>query len=490
MGTSEIRVGLLSGVSIIKLRSREGLLVKGQGLSLSCNELEILTDEIFPVKRLYRVFTDDFERLEDALDAALKSDESPIRGAVEVGREIEPYAHWGYHNAGFWTFAGEFNGEEEALSFARYLEEKGGKPWIKSELRGNCPGKAKVITEKGEFEAELPLDIIPSGDKTLVLNMPVGEGFHWEHREDLHYRGSFEVLGTPGGGFYLVNRIPLEDYLKSVVSSEMGEAPLEALKAQAIAARNTLLSTLKRHHYFDPFDICATDHCQVYLGVKGENEMSSRAVEETSGEILVFDGRICDTRFAKVCGGITENFEHVWGGKGLDYLISHRDNDSDGLLLRTEEDVRNFIDVPPPSFCSDHELFRWKIRMERGKLESILKEKTGTSLELVDIVPVKRGASGRIIEIKLIGKERELIIRGELRIRNALSESHLFSSLFYVVKLGENDGLPDAFEFRGGGFGHGVGMCQIGAIGMARKGYNYHEILAHYYPGTELVKVE
>ena len=464
--------------------------MKGHGLSLSCKELEIHTDETFPVKRLYRVFTDDFERLEDALDTALKSDESPIRGAVEVGRGIEPYVHWGYHNAGFWAFAGEFDGEEEALSFARHLEEKGERPWIKSELRGNCPDKVKVITEKGELEAELPLDIIPSGDKTLVLDLPVGEGFHWEHRENLHYRGSFEVLGTPGGGLYLVNRVSLEDYLKSVVSSEMGEAPLEALKAQAIAARNTLLSTLKRHHYYDPFDICATDHCQVYLGVKGENEMSSRAVEETSGEILVFEGKICDTRFAKVCGGVTENFEQVWGGKSIDYLISHRDSDSNGLLLRTEEEVRNFIDDPPPSFCSDHELFRWKIKVDRKKLESIVKEKTGTSLELIDIIPVRRGASGRIIEIKLIGKERELIIRGELRIRNALSESHLYSSLFYVVKLGEKDGLPDAFEFRGGGFGHGVGMCQIGAIGMARMGYNYREILAHYYPGTDLIKVE
>jgi len=464
--------------------------VQSRDRSIRCRKLEIHSDGVFPVKRLYRVFTDDFERLEDALDAALKSDESPIRGAVEVGREIEPYSRSGYHNTGFWAFAGEFEGEEEALSFARHLEEKGKRPWINSELRGNSPGKVEISTEKGEFEFELPLKILPAGDGATVLDVPVGEGFHWEHRENLPYRGSFEVLGTPGGGLYLINTVSLEDYLKSVVSSEMGEAPLEALKAQAVAARNTLLSTLKRHHYYDPFDICATDHCQVYLGVKGENAMSSRAVEETCGEILVLDGKICDTRFAKVCGGITENFENVWGGEGRDYLISHRDSDSDRLVLHSEEEVRNFIDDPPPSFCSDHELFRWKVRVERKKLESIVKKKMGTALELVAIEPVKRGASGRITEIKLIGTKRELIIRGELRIRKALSESHLFSSLFYVVRLGEKDGLPDAFEFRGGGFGHGVGMCQIGAIGMARKGYNYREILAHYYPGTELVKVE
>ena len=331
---------------------------------------------------------------------------------------------------------------------------------------------------KLRFAGEL-IDLVPQRDGALRF-------------AGRRYRGFLRCYrrGSPAG-LVVVNVVKMESYLASVVGAEMPASFRQsALEAQAVAARNTLLSTLKRHHYYDPFDICATDHCQVYLGVKGENAMSSRAVEETCGEILVLDGKICDTRFAKVCGGITENFENVWGGEGRDYLISHRDSDTDELVLHNEEEVRNFIDDPPPSFCSDHELFRWKVRVDRKKLESIVRKKMGTALELVAIEPVKRGASGRITEIKLIGTKRELIIRGELRIRKALSESHLFSSLFYVVRLGEKDGLPDAFEFRGGGFGHGVGMCQIGAIGMARRGYNYREILAHYYPGTELVKVE
>ncbi len=491
MASSNVKVGILENTRIIELASHPALRVISGSKIIDISGKPVVfrspgEKQLFP---LYRVFIEDVLRLEDAIDAALKADDYPIRGAVGVGKDIEPYASAGFTNKGFWAFAGEFRAEEEANDFANTLKKKGYRPWIAREVRGETSETVFLNVGGDEIELHLPLRIeARNNDPLEVLNVPVGKGFHWEHKENLKYRGYFEVHGVPGGTLTLVNVLPLEDYLKSVVGSEMGEAPLEALKAQAIAARNTLLSTIKRHHYGDPFDICATDHCQVYLGIKAETPKTIKAVEETSGEILVYNGRICDTRFAKVCGGITESFENVWGGIPVDYLVSKRDYKGEPLTI-DEESIRSYIDNPPDSFCSSHELFRWKVVYTREELEEIIERKLGRKVKLLDLVPLKRGRSGRIRELKIVTENGDIVIEGELKIRWALSSSHLYSSLFYPVIDRDSSGKPVKVTLKGGGFGHGVGMCQIGAIGMAMQGFSYRDILLHYYTGVEIKKV-
>ncbi|MDD5243852.1 MAG: SpoIID/LytB domain-containing protein [Syntrophorhabdaceae bacterium] len=373
-------------------------------------------------------------------------------------------------------------------------------------------------------------------DSTFTLfHVTIGISFHWERTEDQTFHGDLVLRSREDGTMAVINEIPLEDYLKSVISSEMsGAAPIEFLKTHAIMSRSWLLSTLDRkketkkrsvtavkitanedevvrwyeQEDHDIYDVCADDHCQRYQGItKIVSGNAEAAVRETSGTVIMHQNKICDARYYKACGGITEDFCTAWGDREIPYLVSITDAPAQFNPVRTEEDAFAWIFSKPEAYCNtddagllvkilpdfDREtkgFFRWKVEYTREEIEDILREKSGFDFgTLMEITPLRRGPSGRISRLKIVGSKRAMVVGKELEIRRWLSRSHLYSSAFIVTMEGSSRGKADRFIFHGAGWGHGVGLCQIGAAVMANKGFSAEQILIHYFPGVELRKL-
>ena len=359
-----------------------------------------------------------------------------------------------------------------------------------------------------------------------LFNVTIGNRFHWERSEDQTYRGDLILRLRDDGTICGINQIPLEDYLKSVISSEMNaEAPIEFLKVHAILSRSWLLAGLDREKTgkmsagktaqkegevirwydredHDLFDVCGDDHCQRYQGItKIASEQVEEAIRETSGMVITCQDEICDARYSKACGGITENFETAWDDKRVPYLRSVSDASTPHDPIGTEEEASAWILSKPDAYCNtkdphflerilpdvDREtkdFFRWRLEYLRKELEEILQEKTGFDFgTLKEIVPISRGPSGRISRLKIVGSKRSMVVGKELEIRRWLSDTHLYSSAFIVKPE------ADRFVFYGAGWGHGVGLCQIGAAVMAAQGFSAEGILKHYFSGVEIKKI-
>ncbi|MDQ7053497.1 MAG: SpoIID/LytB domain-containing protein [candidate division KSB1 bacterium] len=357
---------------------------------------------------------------------------------------------------------------------------------------------------------EFPLSYrFPSGsliitDRFALLDVPVGEGFHWADTLNLVYRGKLQFLINRNNKLTAVNVLPIETYLRGVVPAEMNPGfPLEALKAQAVAARSQVLEKIARNQAHEDFDICATVHCQVYRGLVRESESSNQAVRETSGMVLFFGDKILDAVYSGVCGGHTENNESMWAGNPQPALRGIFDGKGrpdllDGML-RSEERVRRWIDSKPPVYCNtlDDDIptaldytkkyFRWQETLKREELEASIRKATGQLFgQLQDLQVVERGVSGRATRLRVIGTGATFDIDRELTIRRALKEKTLYSTCFVIEKHNGTNGLPASFTFRGAGWGHGVGMCQTGAAGMALQGMTFDQILKHYYQGVKI----
>jgi stage II sporulation protein D len=337
------------------------------------------------------------------------------------------------------------------------------------------------------------------------------------------------------GTFSVINIIEVEIYLKSVIASEMSaEAPFELLKAHAITSRSWLVAMLERQQKFRGvsvykqqsfetadeiirwydredhvfFDVCADDHCQRYQGItKIISKSVTKAIEATRGTFLVAGHEVCDSRFSKACGGRTELFENCWEETPISYLQSVSDSSMDYPPMLDEVNAERWFNSSPDVYCNttngkmlqhvlpsyDQEttdFFRWKVEYSREQLEEILSMKSGIDFGTVmDFIPIKRGPSGRIVQLKIVGSNRTMIVGKELEIRRWLSKSHLYSSAFIVNIERDVNGLPVNFIFHGAGWGHGVGLCQIGAAVMASKGFTAEEIVKHYFKGAELKKL-
>lgn len=351
-----------------------------------------------------------------------------------------------------------------------------------------------------EFASSEP--IILSGERITLHRLPVGTGFHWATQEDRDYPGEIILQVGSDGRLVVINKLPLETYLQGVVPTEMPAGfPLEALKAQAVAARSEVLAKLGWVHTTDPFDLCADVHCQAYSGLSKRDPATDRAVAETLGEVLMSDEDIVDAVYSAVCGGHGESAEHAWGGEGKPYLKG--EYDGEGSLkrygrLNREDAARRFIDANPATFCNANrgrivpamnytqKYFRWEQTFSQQEIRMTLERHSGRSVgEILELEPLKRGDSGRITQLRVEGRTGSYLLEGELAIRRALSATTLWSSCFYVIKdrLGA---VPQRFTLKGAGFGHGVGMCQTGAAGMALRGAKYKSILSHYYSGSRI----
>jgi len=329
---------------------------------------------------------------------------------------------------------------------------------------------------------------------------------------DAHLQGR---VGIPdrfridkNGRLTAINVLTLEEYIKGVVPGEMSaNFPLEALKAQAIAARTFFLFNFGRVHANEPFDVCATVHCQAFVGTKANNAKVEKAVRETRGVVVLQNGELCTTPFSAMCGGHTENSENVWIGGPQSHLRGVFDVLNAGPIesrfdLSNEQNARTWIESLPTVFCNVQKngnpeyaayakkFFRWQVAMSRSELEKNIENYSGKKFgSLVDLVPVSRGVSGRIIELRIVGTKDSFTIGKELRIRKALSPNTLYSACFVIDKKDVSGKLADEFIIKGAGWGHGVGMCQIGAALMAEKGGDAKTILQHYYSGTQIKRL-
>ncbi len=363
-----------------------------------------------------------------------------------------------------------------------------------------------------------------------LQDVTIGIGFHWERHEDQRFRGVLRLF-VDDGRLTAVNIVPVEEYLTSVISSEMSAtASPELLKAHAVISRSWLLANLQHDGGVQPtrqeteggtlvwyerdahtrFDVCADDHCQRYQGITRASTPAVRqAVAATRGEVLAYGGRICDARFSKCCGGALEEFATCWADTPHPYLRRKRDWPSAALPDLTQEaEAERWIRSAPDAFCHttdakilrqvlnnyDQEtadFYRWRVEYAQDELASLIRRRSGTDYGgIVDLQLVARGTSGRLWQLRIVGTKRTAVIGKELEIRRTLSPTHLYSSAFVVDKAGgcTPDGLPRQFVLTGAGWGHGVGLCQIGAAVMGEQGYGYADILRHYYPGADLEK--
>ena len=343
----------------------------------------------------------------------------------------------------------------------------------------------------------------------LLKNVRIGIGFHWDRTEDQLFEGQLQIRHNPDGTETAINILDVEDYLTSVITSEMSAtSSLELLKAHAVISRSWVLRPIlnpaqptvqptdtdpNRHiTWYERdahigFDVCADDHCQRYEGITRRDQHPEaaqrvrQAIDATRGQVLTYDGQICDTRFYKSCGGRTELFENAWAPIHYRYLESVECpycNTHDKAILAQ---VLNDYDLETQDF------YRWQVQYTRQELSDIIRERSGIDFgEITALHPIKRGPSYRIYELEIVGTKRTMVIGKELEIRKWLSRSHLYSSAFDITCTPADQRSQDIFTLHGRGWGHGVGLCQIGAAVMAQQGFDYQQILSHYFPHSQL----
>lgn len=430
---------------------------------------------------------------------------------------------------------------------------------IEFELHGDFKSYGMRQTFSGKFTAEVKDDRIvcrgdeekieisdeitfepqnPSVESFLLKEVTIGVKFHWERKEKERFTGQLK-LKKDEGKITAINILPIESYLVSVISSEMSaKSSLQLLKAHAIISRSWLLSQIEKSRLLKTekqsyassfeseaehikwygredhklFDVCADDHCQRYQGItKVFTEGARQAVKQTAGVVLVSGQDICDTRYSKSCGGISESFGNVWEPVNYDYLSSIVDYkfepENYNRDFSNELNARKWIKNNPPAFCNtkdkkilsqvlldyDQEttdFYRWKVEYTQQEIAALISGNTGIDFgDILDLVPLERGDSARLIKLKITGSKKTLTIGKELEIRRVLSKSHLYSSAIVITKENIENGVPQKFILNGAGWGHGVGLCQIGAAVMAAKGYQFDEILMHYFHNAKLNKI-
>lgn len=365
-----------------------------------------------------------------------------------------------------------------------------------------------------------------------LKDVVIGINFHWERKENQVFQGSLKLI-VENNLITAINVLGVEDYLTSVISSEMSaNASLELLKAHAVISRSWLLAQIEKNKeivaskqtysafteteteiikWYDredhtSYDVCADDHCQRYQGITRASsnvEIVKQAIVETRGEVLEYDNKICDARFSKCCGGVVEEFQNCWEDVKHPYLIKLRDakNSKDFPDLTIEAESLRWIAERPAAFCNTQDkkilsqvlnnydqettdFYRWKVTYSQAELSKLVHERSGIDFGIIeDLIPIARGTSGRLTKLKIVGSKRTITIGKELEIRRTLSTSHLYSSAFLVKKEDAN------FTLIGAGWGHGVGLCQIGAAVMGEEGYPYNDILLHYYVDATIEKL-
>ncbi len=389
-------------------------------------------------------------------------------------------------------------------------------------LNGEFKSASGQTYASGEYEFKRPVDLNPSHPETdsfTVDDVTIGVGFHWQRQQRQGFRGGLRLVKA-ADGLTLINDVELDAYVESVISSEMSaNSPPELLKAHAVVSRSWLVSQIRNSglgqafrsqeqigpneweilcwygkEFHDQFDVCADDHCQRYQGLDPDgSETTKRAVRETAGLFLCFEGDVCDARFSKCCGGVSEDYRSAWEDRSVPYLTPVFDGR--GSIPKVDAD---WIRARPDAYCNTRDpdllsrilprfdqetidFYRWRVDYSSSELAELVHTHTGVDLGgNLRLISLDRGTSGRIVKLRIEGSSGAVNIGKELEIRRVLSSSHLYSSAFVAERN------PGGITLIGAGWGHGVGLCQIGAGVMGLSGFSYEEILEHYYPGTSI----
>jgi stage II sporulation protein D len=459
---------------------------------------------------------EDLEKRSESPDNGSVKDQPKITvGILDGQAEVSGRLNGNFFGDGFGPLSGRFSAIAEAGMIV--LFDHGHHEIIRSSA-------IRLVAREGSI---LQLQQARSGETFTLFNITIGGQYHWERTEDQTFQGDLILRLREDGTIAAINEIRLDDYLESVISSEMSaEAPIEFLKAHVILSRSWVLFGLGRRKMteetsirsekinqgevirwydredHDVFDVCSDDHCQRYQGItKIVSKQVEEAVRETCGMVITYQDEICDARYSKACGGLTEVFDTAWDNKQIPYLTSISDASVPHQPIKTEKEASAWILSAPVANCNtkdegllekilpvfDREtkdFFRWRVVYSRTELEEILREKSEFDFgTLKKIVPLCRGPSSRISRLEIVGSKKSIVVGKELEIRRWLSRSHLYSSAFVVMNEGER------FIFHGAGWGHGVGLCQIGAAVMATQGFSAKEILKHYFRGIEIKKI-
>ena len=403
---------------------------------------------------------------------------------------------------------GEFNSHDDAQSYIWNLNTKYDTEVIREKIR-EPRGTLEI------FDAEYERSIKVQNSLSLIPSSPGAEIVLW-NRDQVkthqlpsshgNYSLPVQFQISDNGELLVLCEVSVEDYIKGVLSLVMGDKyPLEALKSQAIASRTLALARLNLSHPQEPYDLCCDMHCQLFSGISDGHPSIDKAVRQTRGEVLVYGDALCETPYTPLCGGYTEDryisdkkqsashIQGIWDGPT---------KPSNRTSLLKEEEIARWVASCPPVYCNpkdrkvleemDHikSLFRWEVSWPRRKLEEIINRKTGEDIgTLFDIVPIKRGRSGRLTAVEILGSRKNIRIQREYNIRRTLSDDPLYSSCFIVEKEMGGNGIPLNFTFIGAGYGHGVGLCQAGATVMASEGKSYTEILQHYFKKGKVKKI-
>ena len=443
-----------------------------------------------PAEFVYKILWGEFAGEQQAAAVQQSLKEKGIEAELlACGQKFSPEVD----NIKYRVVSEEFEQESEALSFCREFFNY--KPRVIKQRVREPEGRVELFDLGYErtIKAENIIRIIPHSPTTEVVFDLEGPG--GKPGAGQSYRGVIEFGVDNQGMLLVICETPLEDYVKGVVSAVIGpDAPLEALKAQAIAVRGCVLARLGIEHSNDPYDLCANYHCQP-LNFNNIGPEIDEAVESTKGMILVCKGKVYKSLYSPNCGGHTEDSPEAECLKGI-YDVEGGSLKEYPSSLEKEKDVERWINSYPHVYCNPQEdsfeqwkeSFRWEEEYTRRELEEMIKERTGEDIGTIyDLIPLQRGISGRIIELEILGSRKNLHIEGEFEIQRLLSEDFLNSTCFVVHTEVTEDGTPLRFLLTGAGKGHGVGMCQAGAVVMASQGKNFQDILAHYYNGAQLV---
>lgn len=508
-----VRIGLLQNISELRLQTPESFSLrhpKGRMIArnLSGQRWLVSIKQIDPARIEYRLLAASTRNKDEA--------RAKLNKVVDAGllpsmiEERPDFARlWVAQNATTIykvALREKFATREAALARQKEIADR-----VQTELWEDVKKDAAGILELKNLETNQSYQL-PSGFQIItsrleIPNVPIGSGFHWEGTEARAYRGRLEVFIDRFSKLTIVNILPLEEYVRGVVPSEMAHSfPAEALKAQAVAARNEIFAKVGTRHLEDGFDLCADVHCQVYSGINREQAATTQAVTATAGLVMKANGVIIEANYAGVCGGHTENNENVWSGQPQPYLRGIFDGNSKpdllGNSLQDENTLLRWVTTKPNVYCNTFQgeipsaleytkkYFRWELSYTRQELQNFIRKRTGEDFgELKDLVPLQRGPSGRLIRLRVVGDKKTFEITRELAIRQALAEKTLWSACITFEKSGrDRNGLFAKFKILGAGWGHGVGMCQTGAAVMALRGQNFMQILQHYYAGVKLDK--
>ena len=369
------------------------------------------------------------------------------------------------------------------------------------------------ILVNGEKSNHLYLNELASDSGYNINPVTAGRGFHWQKQIDISIKGSIKIRNVDGY-LFLINEIGMENYLMSVATSEMsGECPEALLEAQTIAARSWLMASEEQKHKDLGIDACNDDCCQRYQGIKNISAKAKSAALNTRGKFVIHNNKICDTRYSKSCGGISENNENVWGDNPKEYLRAIFDSRGGNIPdFSNEEQLNKWIFEPPDCYCNNEyiskselkrflgsvdesgDYFRWEITYSNEQLTKIINKKLNESFDSIEsLIPMKRGISGRIMTLTISGKknqkEQKILVDSEYNIRNALHPEFLYSSAFVINANSDSESCAEKITLSGAGWGHGAGLCQIGALRMAIIGNSSEKILKHYFSSTEIKKM-